>query len=451
MVRKGGNPVASLLAMVLLAAALFGLAALIGWAGIADRQLALVALCSVLGASIVVGIGFYLLFQGFRATYACSYGVIWSHNGRLEWAGFSDIDLLVVNKPREKVRAAELITFDGRTAPITAAPHKGADRFIEHLAHEVRRMGRPVTNPQSWARRRFGGHRRLNIARRPLQRWLGLLGIIGSVLLAYAADRAMAIPAWLGLPAAVLAVGLVITMLGSLLDTRITAAGYALLIMGSLLCVGSTVIRLPQYNSILVGTTVLALQALVVTAWRALYLRLPAHRPTRARKRLAARSGWTFHPRTTVVVPGPRTALRLLGIPTNLNQTTGYDVLHAPIGQTSITVYDRYRRRPRLGEPVQTVWAVDLPSPLPYSIGEAVAGHADTESPATAPNLFVAALRNTLGERDIPVTINGRAWWVEGAFLYSTGHHVSTRSLVRHAEQLVELATTLGLWSDVDV
>lgn len=445
--RKGDNPVVVLGFCGLIAGGLVGVAALINWLVrfLPVRALAIVALLCVLGALFVVAYGFYQLFQGFRATYVFEHGVVWTFNGRPQVATWAEVDRLFVVRHVTPARyvSAELTALDGRTATV-AGTYREDDPLIEHLDRLVRAAGRIVTTAPVKPSRQDSGPD-TGLADQTLVRMAAVVGVLGSI--------ALAVAGWVaGLPGPVAAVvgpaliGAITIGLAYVVDARLAKAGYVFLGAAGLVLLIVAVKVFHQVNGIIVAVVTLALEGALVAGWRAGYRRLPALRPTGRRRRLAAEFGWQFQPRaSSLPVAGPRTARRLIGVATHATTTTGAAVLLGSSTGSAVTVYDRFRRPPRVNDPVQTVWMVRLPQSLPYvasSLFEYLAAEAQTGQPGSVlehtddeafGRAFAAQVWTAATSGPLP------PWWIEGGYLYAALEGGSDGAIRPTAERLTGL------------
>jgi hypothetical protein len=150
-----------------------------------------------------------------------------------------------------------------------------------------------------------------------------------------------------------------------------------------------------------------------------LYRSLPALPPTRNRKRLAARQGWEFLPSLAMPVPGPQSARKLIGIQEGAQSVELTDVVRGSVNGVPVLAGDRYRRKPRRSDPVQTVWMVPLPASVPFlshaSFDASGQVAADAPDPALA-QLFAGRVPAQVSIFDVVPP-----WWIEGRYLLCEG------------------------------
>jgi hypothetical protein len=173
-------------------------------------------------------------------------------------------------------------------------------------------------------------------------------------------------------------------------------------------------------------------------------------------------------------------------VPNLAGMTTGDAALSGTVHGLPVTVYDRARRRPRLGDPVQTVWTVHLPVALPYlsstyftylrladhAAGADRAGRAGqrpadpggadlegvllgmlapqvgddprrhTADPDFARTLATPQIRSA-------ATANGTPrFWIEGRYLYAVEERPKAPAIGAYAERLALIAGRLP-WADL--
>jgi len=467
--RKGDNPFVNLLSCLVLAGILFGAAALINWSlqWIPVKPLAYVALLCALAGVFVVGLGFYLLCQGFGAIYVYEHGVAWTRNGRRDAARWSDVDRLHVARDNKgKLSGAELVTLDGRAAALPARETDGADPVIDHLTHTVQAMGRPVVAGSLGDEAPVRAVRETGLSDQGVIRLAAIVGVLGSLVLGFTLYQlGFGVEVAL-VPTTLLALFLI--LLGWLVDYRLIRAGMAFFAITGLIALIVAVKLLEQVNGFVVGAVVLAVEGALVAAARAAYRRMPARRPTGRRRRLANRLGWQFQEQGTVPVGGPRTVARLIGVPTGATATTGDDVMHGVVHGRPVMVYDRRRRPSRIPDPLQTVWTVQLPVALPYVASSAFwSSHLATEFPGgqqpgfddlvtaflqggrdtgpveehtTDPEVARVIVAST--DRTVLNRIAG-PWWIEGPYLYGLIGTGPPDAMRHQAESLVALAAAL--------
>src|SRR3954447_12763326 len=115
--------------------------------------------------------------------------------------------------------------------------------------------------------------------------------------------------------------------------------------LGALSGLGAAREALLQINGWVVGLGALALEIAALIGALRVSRHLARRTATRQRRRLAQRHGWRYQAQATLPVPGPTSATRFLGVPTEATSTTGYDVLFldADADGYPVTVFDRLR------------------------------------------------------------------------------------------------------------
>jgi hypothetical protein len=197
--------------------------------------------------------------------------------------------------------------------------------------------------------------------------------------------------------------------------------------------------RWSDSSAIVVTAVVIAAEVATVVGLRHLARRLPAPRRLGSRRRLARERGWSYQDVADVPVPGPRSTHELIGVPTAATSTTGEGVLVATVNGFECRVYDLVRRRPRLGDPIRTVWQVTLPVSLPeYHLSH----YPSWEDPpwTTIGGASEAARILTDAYRAVPVPLHPW-WWVEGRYLCSWEDvHASPRVILGRMDYLTRVA-----------
>ncbi|MEV0559926.1 hypothetical protein [Dactylosporangium sp. NPDC050588] len=416
---KGDHPVVECATGLVISAILFGAAALISWIVssiefLQVKALALIVVLLAIAGLAAAGYAFYRLFGAYVVVHHYEHGLVWSRNRSVDAAPFSWIDEMYVTRKDDKITAAGLVTLDGRAVDITGADKTDYKAFVERLEAELvarRCQIRP-------ARREVGrGPAGVGLSDRAIA---VLAVIVGGLLVA-----AIAVPlSRAGLPgpmAAVigfLVIGVTVGLLGTRFDGRIAVVGAIFAAIGGLVTMIAVAALIPQVNKYVTATVVLALEMGVLSVVLNAYRRLPALRPTRARQRLASQRGWEFLPSLAVPVPGPQTGRAVIGVQEHAQSVDLYDVLRGTVDGVPVLVGDRYRRKPRRSDPVQTIWMVPLPTPVPY-----LSHTAFDQTGQVAPGAPDPALASLFAGR-VPVPELFMAvppWWIEGQYLLCEG------------------------------
>ncbi len=417
---KGDHPLVECATGLVIAAVLFGAAGGIAWVVsfvefLQIKVLALLVVLLAIAGLAATGYSFYRLFRAYVVAYHYEHGLVWTRNRGVDAAPFSWIDEMYVTRKDAKPVAAGLATLDGRMLDLTGAEKPGYQAFVDRLEAEVTARRRQVLP----ARREVGrGPAGVGLSDRAIA---VLAVIVGGAVVATIG----VLLSRTGLPGAVAAVigflivGIAVGLLGARLDGRIAIVGAIFASIGGIVTMVAVAGLIPQVNKYVTATVVLAVEMGILSVVLDAYRRLPALPPTRGRKRLAARQGWEFLPSLTVQVPGPHTAQKLIGVQEGAQSVDLYDVVRGTVNGVPVLAGDRYRRKPRRSDPVQTVWMVPLPTPVPFLSHAAfdAAGQvaADAPDPALA-HLFAGRVPARAGLLDtVP------PWWLEGQYLFCEG------------------------------
>jgi hypothetical protein len=417
---KGDHPVVECVTGLVIAAVLFGAAAGISWIVsniefLQIKVLALVVLLLAIAGLAAAGYSFYRLFGAYVVVHHYEHGLVWTRNRSVDAAPFSWVDEMYVTRKDDKAKAAGIVTLDGRAVDVTGSEKDGYTAFVDGLEAALTARGRLILPERRKPPVRSGPGIGLS------DRGIAVIAVIGGGALI----ACLAVPLWrAGLPgpvAAVIAflvVGVAVGLIGTRLDGRIAVIGGIYASTGGLVTMVAAARALPQVNAYLTATVVLAVEMGILAAVLNAYRGLPALPPTRTRKRLAARNHWEYLPTLTVPVPGPQSARRIIGVQEGAQSVDLYDVLRGTVDGVPVLIGDRYRRKPRRSDPVQTVWMVPLPAPLPFlphtafdSAGQVTAAAPD---PALA-HLFAG--RVPVPELFLAVP----PWWIEGQYLLCEG------------------------------
>ncbi|MEV4509427.1 hypothetical protein AB0K00_10765 [Dactylosporangium sp. NPDC049525] len=419
-VHKGDHPLVECATGLVIAAVLFGAAAGVGWVVslvefLQIKVLALLVLLLAIGGLAAAGYAFFRLFGAHVVVHHYAHGLVWTRNRSVDAVPFSWIDEMYVTRKDAKATAAGLVTLDGRTVDVTGAEKPDYTAFVDRLEAELT------------ARRR-----RILPARREVGREPAGVGISDRVIAVLAVIVGGALVAAIGvglsrtgLPGPVAAVigfliiGVTVGLLGARFDSRIAVVGGIFAAVGGLVMMVAVGRLIPQVNKYVTATVVLAVEMGILSVVLNAYRRLPALPPTRTRKRLAARQGWEFLPSLTVAIPGPQSARQLIGVQEGAQSVELFDVVRGAVNGVPVLAGDRYRRKPRRSDPVQTVWMVPLASPVPY------VSHTSLD---------------TTGQSGI-FTVTP-PWWMEGSFLLCEGPG-DPETIVAWASSLTRIATTM--------
>jgi len=448
MVRKGDNPIAILAGCVVFALVLFGIAALVTWLleSVRFRPLGIVAVLCALGGIFLIGYGFYSLFQGFRATYLYQGGLVWTLNGRAFAAAWSEIDRMYLARSgqNQKIASCEIITIDGRQVQVAPREETGRDEFIERLEGIFGELRRPVV-PAFLAEVHRNLRKESGLGDQTVVRIGAIVAVLGSI-------ACVALLWFAGLPGPVaavvgpLVVGAAQIALGIRVEARLVTVGYITLGFTGVIAIIVAVKPFSGATAVVVAVAVLAAEAGIVATWKAIHRRLPAPSANRRRQRLAQRLGWQFQPQATLSVPGLETTRHLIGVPNNAAVTTGNAVLHGTINQVPVTVYDRARRTPRLGDPVQTVWEVTLPFDLPYLSS---ATYLSVVREAQSDPGYARLLAASPAFRGVAEVPGMPGWWIEQNQLYAAIEpSAPATAIIPVAERLTALAAAMP-WQEL--
>lgn len=438
---KGDHPLVECVTGLVIAAVLFGAAAGVAWVGsvvefLQVKALALLVLLLAIAGLAASGYAFFRLFRAYVVVYHYEHGLAWTRNRRVDAAAFSWIDEMYVTRKDTKATAAGLVTLDGRALDVTGAEKADYPAFVDRLEAELTARRRPVLP----ARREVGrGPAGVGLSDRAIAVLAVLVG--GALVAAIGVPLSRA-----GLPgpaAAVigfLIIGVAVGLLGTRFDGRIAVVGAIFASVGGLVTMVAVADLFPQINKYVTATAVLAVEMGILSAVLDAYRRLPALPPTRGRKRLAARLGWEFVPSLTVAVPGPQTALRLIGVQEGAQSVDLYDVVRGTVNGVPVLAGDRYRRKPRRSDPVQTIWMVPLPAPVPFLSHTAFDATGQVTAAAPDPDLAHLFAGRVPTQATFLDTVP--PWWMEGQFLLCQGPG-DPDTIVAWATTLTRSATTM--------
>ncbi|GAA3201665.1 hypothetical protein ACFO1B_06360 [Dactylosporangium siamense] len=425
---KGDHPLVECGTGLVISAVLFGAAAGISWivSNVEFLQFKLLAMAVVLlaiGGLAAAGYAFFRLFGAYVIVHHYQHGLVWTRNRSVDAVPFSWIDEMYVTRKEatgdaatgSKITAAGLVTLDGRAVDITGADKADYAAFVERIEAELTARGRLIRPERRKPPAR--GAVGLGISDKAIA---GIAVIGGGILIA-----AVAVPlAKAGLPGAVAAVigflviGTATGLLGARLDPRFAVVGGIHASIGGLVAMIAAARALPQLNGYLVATVVLIIEMGILAAVLNAYRRLPALSPTGGRKRIAARYSWEYLPTLPVPIPGPNSARKVIGVQEGAQSVELYDVLRGTVDGVPVLVGDRYRRKPRRSDPVQTIWMVPLPTPLPFLPHTAFDGAGQVT--AAAPDPALASL--FAGRVPLPeLLMSVPPWWIEGQYLLCEG------------------------------
>lgn len=438
---KGDHPLVECATGLVIAAVLFGAAGGIAWVVslvefLQLKVLALLVLLLAIAGLAATGYAFFRLFRAYVVAYHYEHGLVWTRNRRIDAAPFSWIDEMYVTRKDAKPTGAGLVTLDGRALDVTGAEKAGYPAFVDRLEAELTARRRPVLPARRAVSRGPAG---VDLGDRAIAAFAVLVG--GALVAAVGVPLSRA-----GLPAAVaavigfLVVGVAVGLLGTRFDGRLAVVGAIFASIGGIVTMVAVAGLIPQVNKYVTATAVLAVEMGILSVVLDAYRRLPALPPTRSRKRLAARQGWEFLPSLTVPVAGPQSARKLIGVQEGAQSVDLYDVVRGAVNGVPLLVGDRYRRKPRRSDPVQTVWMVPLPAPVPFLPHTAfdAAGQvtADAPDPQVA-HLFAGRVptQTTLLDAVLP-------WWMEGQFLLCEGPG-DPDTIIAWSTTLTRFATTM--------
>jgi hypothetical protein len=414
---KGSHPVVECVTGLVIALILFGAGAGVAWLGqfFQIKPIAMLVILLMIAGLAASGYSFFKLFRPRVVAYHFEHGVVWTSRRRVEAAQFSWIDEMYVTRKDAKAVAAGLVTFDGRTLDLDGADKPQYTAFVDGLERALSGRRRPIrTEPRAVSR----GPRGVDVSDRTIATFAVLVG--GALVAAIGVPLSRA-----GLPGAVAAVigflivGVAVGLLGARFDGRIVIVGGIFASIGGLVTMIAVAGLVPQVNKYVTATVVLAVEMGILSVVLDLYRRLPALPPTRTRKRLAARQGWEFLPSLAMPVPGPQSARLLIGVQEGAQSVELFDVVRGTVNGVPVLAGDRYRRKPRRSDPVQTVWMIPLPAPVPFlshaSFDATGQVAADAPDPDLA-RLFAGRVPARAGILDVVPP-----WWTEGQYLLCEG------------------------------
>lgn len=432
------HPVSSALQVAVVGVLLLGAALGLDWlAGALDvRALAWVSAAFLIGALVVFGFGVVALLSGRRGTYLFSGGLVWTYRRRVESATWPEIDRLETVgglPPHQVPKAGSILTIDGREAFVGFG--EAVPELRDRLVAAVRAANRPVrpdvsttSSPAPEATRATG------VLLSAVASLVVLPAVLYLLLVLYdAAGLPFAAALYLTFATSTLAAVLVRPM-------RIAAvilAGLA----GLFLIIEAN--RWSDGGVLVVTAVVVAAEIATVVGWRQLARRLPAPRRLGSRRRLARKRGWSYQDVADVPVPGPRSTHELIGVPTAATAATAEGVLVATANGFECRVYDLVRGRPRLGDPIRTVWQVTLPVSLPeYHLSH----YPSWEDPpwTVIGGASQAARILTDAYRAVSVPLHPW-WWVEGRYLCSWEDvHASPAVILGRMDYLTRIAAAVS-------
>ena len=432
------HPVTSALQVAVVGALLLGAALVLHWlAGALDvRALAWVSAVFLVGALVVLGFGVVALVSGRRGMYLFSGGLVWTYRRRVESATWPEVDRLVTVgglPPHQVPKAGQILTIDGREAFVEFG--EAAAEFRDRLVAAVRAANRPVRPDVSTTGSPVPEESR---ARGVLLSSVASLVVLPAVLYLLLALYDAA-----GLPfGAALYLTFATSTLAAVLFRRMRIAAVIFAGLAGLFLT-IEVNRWSDRGVLVVTAVVIAAEITTIVGWRQLARRLPAPRRLGSRRRFARKRGWSYQDVAEVPVPGPRSTHELIGVPTAATATTGEGVLVATANGFECRVYDLVRGRPRLGDPIRTVWQVTLPVSLPeYHLSH----YPSWEDPpwTVIGGASQAARILTEAHRAVPVPVHPW-WWVEGRYLCSWEDvHASSRVILGRMDYLTRVAAAVS-------
>jgi len=369
-----------------------------------------VSAACLIGALGVLGFAVVALVSGRRGMYLFSGGLVWTYRRRVEAATWPEVDRLTMAgglPPRQVPKAGSILTIDGREAIVTFA--EAPAEFPDRLVAAVRAANRPIRPSVSTTGSPAPEESR---AKGALLTTVASLVVLPAVLYLLLALYDAA-----GLPfEAALYLTFAMSTLAAVLVPRVRIAAVIFAGLAGLF-LAIEVNRWSDGGVLVVTAVVIAAEITTVVGWRQLARRLPAPRHLGSRRRLARKRGWSYQDVAEVPVPGPRSTHELIGVPTAATSATGEGVVVATANGFECRVYDLVRGRPRLGDPIRTVWQVTLPVSLPeYHLSH----YPSWEDPPWTGigGASQAARILTDAYRAIPVPLHPW-WWVEGRYLCS--------------------------------
>jgi hypothetical protein len=153
--RKLANPFASAIIMVVLAAASFGLLALVanlvprGTSGILLPLVRVVAVALCFGGVMFVALAARALVTGARSYFVYDHGFAYKHNGKVEAFGWADVTALKPVFATKGDNAGKLLHYNlvrqaDKPVLIPLNIVNGRDPFLDSLLAILTRLGRPV-------------------------------------------------------------------------------------------------------------------------------------------------------------------------------------------------------------------------------------------------------------------------------------------------------------------
>jgi hypothetical protein len=383
--RAGSNPIGNFLFFIGVAVALLAASGVLAWLvtfGLdIDGALIIVLALAAVGSVLFAFVG---LAKGFTAMYVYQHGLIRTRNGTVHSAGLDEIDELQewqgAGITAGKKLFYRIVLFDGRRWDVeTAGTKDKSTALVDTLTGVVRYLGRPmVVRPRPGETPPAGSE--------PSKFLVG--SMLAAIAVVAVGLHLVGVSGWLSATAGFVVVGGVLRLIGVRTTSPvIRLLGSLFLVTGGLVFLGVTIPLLHPVNAWVTTAVTLAAEGVLVRLIRSVYWRVAHSFGDVARRLHASRHGWKFAGDTTVEVPGPHTAARLLAVPNSATQTAARATMRRAVQGVEVTVFDRARRRRRSDDRPQTVWYL--------------------RAPVRSPLLLPAQL-------GYPETAR---WWIDGAYL----------------------------------
>jgi len=364
MMRAGANPVGNFVFFVGVAVALAVASGVMLWlASVEVGDLGLYIILCAIGAVVAVVFAFWGLAKGFTAGYVFQQGLIHTHNRSVEVATFAELDEVQQwhgnGLTAGKILGYRVVMFDGRRWWFDGETPKDKSHHLgENLMAMARHVGRPVVY-------------------RPRPDYLGpgpqktpgkiaiflLLAAVAAVGFGLAQ---VGFSGWLAATVAFVLVGLILRAVGSRTGLMMRSMGYVFMTIGGLCALGVTIPLLRPLNGWVTAAITIVVEVMLIRLAKISYRGSAYAFGALARRQLTGRRGWAFTSRTTVPVPSPATAVRLLAVANQAISTEGRSVIRKKIDDVEVLVFDRVRAKPVADDRPQTVYYVKLPVRQPF-------------------------------------------------------------------------------------